>query len=203
LSELNARRFRTWKTPFTPDNARPAVFAFKGDVYQGLRIEDFGPEDLAWAQGHLRILSGLYGVLRPLDLIQPYRLEMGTRLANARGENLYDFWGAKPAQSLNDDLREQGGEPLVVNLASQEYARAVDRKRLAARVISPAFKEAHEGGYRMVTLYAKQARGLMAAWLLRQRARVAEDLLGFDAEGYRYNSDISTPDVPVFTRRKA
>lgn len=200
LAELNAVRFRTWKTPFSPENARQAVFAFKGDVYRGLKVDDWKAADLKYAQKHLRILSGLYGLLRPLDLIQPYRLEMGTRFANRRGRDLYAFWGRRLTGALNAALRELGSEVLV-NLASQEYFKAVDPARLKGRIVTPVFKDWKNGQYKVISLYAKQARGLMSSWIIRERVKKVEELEGFDAEGYRFAPALSRIDELVFTRR--
>ncbi|WP_232547241.1 peroxide stress protein YaaA [Propioniciclava soli] len=202
LAALNAQRYAEFTVPFTPANARPAVFAFAGDVYQGMDPRRFDTRDLTRAQKTVRILSGLYGVLRPLDLVQPYRLEMGTRLRTERGASLYAWWGRRITDALRDDLAASPGADAVVNLASQEYFGAVDVEHLAARVISPRFEDTSARGQRsVVSFYAKRARGAMAAWLVQQRVQSVAALRGFDAAGYRFDADASTADQPVFVRR--
>jgi cytoplasmic iron level regulating protein YaaA (DUF328/UPF0246 family) len=199
LAELNHRRFMNWSAPFTTANARQAVFAFRGDVYTGLDADSLGAADLTFAQKHLRILSGLYGLLRPLDLIQPYRLEMGTALRNGAGKNLYEFWGADIAMALNAEF---GGtrRPVLVNLASGEYFKSVHLKTLAAEVITPIFKERKGDGYKIVSFFAKQARGLMAGYIIRNRLKQPEALKDFALAGYRYEPRFSTSHEWVFTR---
>ena len=199
LAELNFERYRQWKTPFTPGNARPAALAFKGDVYAGLGADDFSADDLDYAQGHLRILSGLYGLLRPLDLIRPYRLEMGTRLANPRGANLYEFWGGRISADLRQALAGQE-RPTLVNLASQEYYRAVRPRELDAPVVTPVFKERKNGGYRVIGLFAKKARGMMARYAVKRRLERAEQLLDFAGGGYRHAPELSSASEWVFVR---
>ena len=199
LGELNHRRFMNWAPPFTLANAKQALLAFRGDVYTGLDADSFSAADFAFAQKKLRILSGLYGLLLPLDLIQPYRLEMGTALANPRGANLYAFWGERITDALNAELRRDN-KPLLINLASQEYFKAVHPKLLAAPVITPIFKERKNGSYKIVSFFAKKARGLMSAYIVRQRLTEAEALKDFDAEGYRFNSQQSSTVEWVFTR---
>lgn len=199
LADLNHRRNREWQRPFTPDNAKQAVAAFKGDVYTGLAVEDWQADDFAWAQQHLRILSGLYGLLRPLDLMQPYRLEMGTRLANSQGNDLYAFWGSQLTRALNALLSQQA-HPVLVNLASNEYWHAVKPKALDAPVISPVFKDWKNGQYKLISFYAKKARGLMASWIVRQRVDDPARLREFNVNGYRYDAEQSTPDKPVYLR---
>ncbi len=199
LAELNYRRYQDFQTPFTLDNAKQALLVFKGDVYKGMTVEDYTDEDLAFAQDHLRILSGLYGVLRPLDLMQPYRLEMGTKLANEEGQNLYEFWGAQISELLNAELRSHD-DPCIVNLASNEYFKSIDRETLKARVLKLAFKENKDGDYKIVTLYAKRARGLMADFVIRNRIETVEALQGFDAEGYTFRESLSAADSWVFCR---
>ena len=201
LAETNYRRFRQWKTPFRPDNARQALFAFKGDVYLGLDAASLDRKALDFAQSHLRILSGLYGVLRPLDLMQAYRLEMGTRLDTEQGRNLYQFWGDRITRALNKDLRETGSAVLV-NLASDEYFKAVQPKKIRAEIITPAFREYRDGEYRFIQFYAKKARGLMARYLVDNALEDAEALKAFDLDGYRYNGDLSAGSNWVFTRRQ-
>ena len=197
LAALNAGRFQAWKTPFTPDNAKQAALAFAGDVYGGLDAPGLGQADLDFAQGHLRILSGLYGWLRPLDLIRPYRLEMGIRLANARGKDLYAFWGDRLTKAANAML---AGHPVLVNLASAEYFKALDPKALAARIITPVFEDWSRGEYRVVAFHAKRARGLMCRYAIRRRLEDPEGLQGFKAEGYRFDRKASQEDRWVFRR---
>lgn len=199
LADLNYARYGAWHEPFTADNARQAVLAFRGDVYSGLEADHWSGDDFARAQDRLRILSGLYGLLRPLDLIQPYRLEMGTRLANARGRDLYAFWGDRLTAALNAELAAQGGS-VVVNLASNEYWKAVDPAALDARVIIPTFKDFSRGSYRFVSFHAKRARGMMASWIIRERIDTAADLERFGEGGYRFHEAESRPDAPVFVR---
>lgn len=202
LAALNVARYGSWHPDFTPANAKQALLAFKGDVYTGLAAEDFSEDDFDFAQQHLRMLSGLYGVLRPLDLMQPYRLEMGTRLANARGANLYDFWGERISGWLNEALAAQGDD-ILLNLASNEYFSAVKRKALKARVIDTEFKDLKSGQYKIISFYAKKARGLMARYVIRERIRDPEQLKAFDYEGYRYSAEQSRPDSLVFLRDHA
>jgi len=202
LADLNARRYRDFERPFTPRNARPAVLMFAGDVYQGMAVrERFGERDFTEANKTLRILSGLYGLLRPLDLIQPYRLEMGVRLQTERGRSLYEWWGDRITDLLRADLAASPGADVLVNLASHEYFSAVDADALDARLISPRFEdEDAQGRYRVVSFSAKRARGEMAAWLVLNRVRSAAALKGFDGAGYRFVAGESTPGVPVFRR---
>lgn len=199
LAGLNAARYASWHPEFTPENAKQALLAFKGDVYTGLNAEDFGEDDFAFAQDHLRMLSGLYGVLRPLDLMQPYRLEMGTRLANARGKDLYAFWGERISQWLNETLAAQGDDVLL-NLASNEYFGAVKRKALQARVIDTEFKDLKNGQYKIISFYAKKARGMMARYVIRERLRDPAGLKDFNAHGYYFSAEQSGPDQLVFLR---
>ena len=199
LAALNVARYGAWSPRFTQENARHAVMAFNGDVYEGLQAATLSLPDLDWAQQHLAILSGLYGVLRPLDLMQPYRLEMGTRLATDAGANLYQFWGARIAEHLNRQLADDT-DPVVVNLASQEYFKAVDRKALSARVVECVFEDYKGGHYKIISFYAKRARGLMARWAIRQRASTPRQLEGFDLEGYAFHPAASSPERLVFRR---
>lgn len=201
LAALNVARYRDWRKIFTARNSKPAALAFDGDVYGGLDARSLAVDDLAWAQDHLVILSGLYGALRPLDRLQPYRLEMGTPLATSRGRDLYAFWGDTLANHLNRRLRADPA-PVVVNLASQEYFRAVDRQALKARVVECVFQEGKAGGWQVVGFFAKRARGLMARHAVRQRITEPEALCGFRDEGYAFAAAQSTPDRLVF-RRKA
>lgn len=199
LAALNVARFGSWQPDFTPANAKQALLAFKGDVYTGLNAEDFSEDDFSFAQDHLRMLSGLYGVLRPLDLMQPYRLEMGTRLANARGKDLYAFWGERISGWLNEALAAQGDD-ILLNLASNEYFGAVQRKALKARVIDTEFKDLKNGQYKIISFYAKKARGLMCHYAIRNRITQAEDLKGFNLEGYRFSAENSDRDNWTFLR---
>ena len=199
LAALNVARYGAWSPHFTQENARQAVMAFNGDVYEGLQAATLSLPDLDWAQQHLAILSGLYGVLRPLDLMQPYRLEMGTRLATDAGANLYQFWGTRIAEHLNRQLADDT-DPVVVNLASQEYFKAVDRKALSARVVECVFEDYKGGHYKIISFYAKRARGLMARWAIRQRASTPRQLEGFDLEGYAFHPAASSPERLVFRR---
>lgn len=202
LGELNHQRFMNWKTPFTPDNARAAALAFKGDVYLGLQAENFGKRDFQFAQKHLRILSGLYGLLKPLDLIQPYRLEMGTRFENSQGKDLYSFWDRKITDALNADLKTSKSKVLV-NLASNEYFKSVKKNTLDADIVTPVFKDLKNGKYKIISFYAKKARGLMSAYIVRQRVKTVEDLKAFDSEGYCYQPSLSSAAELVFTRDNA
>lgn len=205
LAELNHERFQDWTTPFTTDNARPAVLAFDGDTYTGLDAPgSFGERDYTHAQKVLRILSGLHGVLRPLDLIQPYRLEMGSKVDHDDGRDLYSYWGDDVTDRLNEALAESPGAKALVNLASNEYFSVVQPDRLDGRIISPRFLDAKdEGDFKIVSFFAKQARGAMAGWMVRERITSIKALIEFDANGYRYDTDRSTPDEPTFIRRNA
>ena len=199
LGELNHMRFANWHTPFDLKNSKQAIFAFKGDVYIGLEAEKFSRADLNFAQNHLRILSGLYGLLRPLDLMQPYRLEMGSKFKNKKGENLYEFWDDQLTENLNE-LFEKDKKPVLVNLASIEYFSAIKLKSLKAEIISPVFKDFSNGKYKIVSFFAKKARGYMTAYIIRNRIKNPEKLKKFDIEGYRYSEEDSTPTQPVFLR---
>ena len=204
LAALNIARYHDFTTPFTRKNARPAVLAFAGDVYMGMSVRRrFGERDYTEAQKTVRILSGLYGVLRPLDLIQPYRLEMGSKLKTYRGDTLYEYWGGTITRLVNADLAESPGPDVVVNLASNEYFRAVRPDALEGRLISPRFFDADPfGEYRVVPFFAKRARGEMAAWMVLNRVRSARGLRAFDGAGYRYDPDRSTPSEPAFVRSR-
>ncbi|MGP5308851.1 peroxide stress protein YaaA [Vreelandella alkaliphila] len=201
LAGLNAARFADWQPPFTLDNAKPAVQAFQGDVYTGLEANTFSDDDNLFAQQHLRILSGLYGLLRPLDLIQAYRLEMGTKLPNDAGKDLYAYWKPTLTQALNSAIEESGSNVLV-NLASNEYFKAIDTKKLAARVIIPVFKDEKNGSFKIISFYAKKARGLMSAWIIQQQINDPEQLTAFDVAGYRFDPAASQGDTLVFTRNE-
>jgi len=202
LAELNHARFMNWTPLFTPANAKQALFAFRGDVYTGLDADGFSAADLTFAQKHLRILSGLYGVLKPLDLMQPYRLEMGATLRNEGGRNLYEFWGEQITEALNAELAGTR-KPVLVNLASEEYFKAVHPKTLAADIIAPIFKERKGDGYKIVSFFAKKARGMMAAYIVRNRLKQPEALKDFAQAGYRYNSELSNAREWIFTREAA
>lgn len=199
LAGLNAARFGSWTADFTPSNAKQALLAFKGDVYTGLDAESLSEDDFAYAQQHLRMLSGLYGLLRPLDLMQPYRLEMGTKLANARGKDLYAFWDTRISEWLNQALADQGDD-LLLNLASNEYFGAVKKNALKARVIDVDFKDLKNGQYKIISFYAKKARGLMSRFVIQERIADPEQLKGFDVQGYYYSAKQSRPDHLVFLR---
>ncbi len=202
LSALNVARYLAWSPKATPKNARQAVLAFNGDVYDGLDAKTLTPDDLAWAQDHVCILSGLYGVLRPLDLMQPYRLEMGMRLSNPGGKDLYQFWGTQIADYLNTRLRSDVS-PVVINLASQEYFKAVDTKALKARVVECVFQDYSAGQYKIVSFFAKRARGLMARYAATHRLVQPEQLRAFDLDGYAWAAAESTSERLVFRRRAA
>lgn len=197
IAELTAARFKAFDAD--PETGKQAALLFNGDVYQGLQAKSLSFEDLAWAQGRVRILSGLYGLLRPLDAIGAYRLEMGTKLATTRGEDLYDFWRKPIAKALNAELAAEAA-PVLINLASDEYAGAIDRKAIKARIVTPKFLDVKDGKARPVFLFVKRARGLMARHLVEARAQGAGDLFSFTAGGYAYDADASTEDAPVFTR---
>ncbi len=201
LAEVNHKRFKQWKTPFKPENSRQALFAFKGDVYLGLDAYSLDDAAIEFAQQHLRILSGLYGILRPLDLMQPYRLEMGTRLKTEQGSNLYQFWDDRLTRSLNKELRESSADTLI-NLASNEYFKAIKPKQLKAQIITPAFREFRDGEYRFIQFFAKKARGLMSRYLIDQRIDDAAGLKDFNYEGYRFAAALSSDSEWVFTRRQ-
>jgi cytoplasmic iron level regulating protein YaaA (DUF328/UPF0246 family) len=201
LAALNVARYEAWRPKFTAKNSKQAVLAFNGDVYDGLEAKSLKPKDLEWAQDHVCILSGLYGVLRPLDWMQPYRLEMGTALTNLRGKNLYQFWGASLAQHLNAQLAKEK-TPVVVNLASQEYFKAVDQKVLKARVIECVFEEYKGGKYKVISFFAKRARGLLARYAIQKHIQNPEKLKDFNLEGYAYAASESDANRWVFRRRE-
>ena len=200
LGQLNAERFSAWQTPFTPDNSRQAILAFKGDVYTGLDAESFSQKEFQFAQKHLRMLSGLYGVLKPLDLMQPYRLEMGTKLENRRGKDLYEFWGNTITQAINRLLDEDDG--VLVNLASNEYFKAVRKKDLEGRLITPNFKDKKNGEYKIISFYAKKARGLMCRYAIQNGITKAEDLKKFDFDGYYFSPEQSDANSWIFLREE-
>ncbi len=197
LADLNVSRYQRWHTPFTPDNAKQALFSFAGDVYQGLDAASLSAQDLDFAQSHLRILSGLYGMLRPLDLMQPYRLEMGTKLANPKGNNLYDFWGDTITNQLNKEL---GSDDVLINLASNEYFKVIQPKLLCANIITPSFKENKGGSYKVIGIHAKKARGLMSRFIIQHRITDVEAIKAFNADGYAFNPSLSDARTWVFSR---
>jgi cytoplasmic iron level regulating protein YaaA (DUF328/UPF0246 family) len=200
LSSLNAARYGAWSSRATEKNARQAVLAFNGDVYDGLQAPTLPPEGLAWAQDHVCILSGLYGVLRPLDLMQPYRLEMGTALKGAHGKDLYQFWGSRIANYLNQRLKVDVS-PVVVNLASQEYFRSVDTKVLKARVVECVFQDYKNGQYKIISFFAKRARGLMARYAIDHQLTMPDQLRAFNGDGYAWVAEASTPEKLIFRRQ--
>ncbi|WP_257295756.1 peroxide stress protein YaaA [Endozoicomonas sp. YOMI1] len=200
LSQLNAARFQAWSAPFSPDNAKQAVLAFKGDVYTGLNAETLNEQQLSFAQKHLRILSGLYGLLRPLDLMQAYRLEMGTRFTNQRGKDLYQFWGSMITEQLNQELASQKSQVLV-NLASNEYYKSVQPKQINGQIITPVFKDWKNDQYKIISFYAKKARGLMCRYIIDHNIDQPEEMKSFDYEGYAFNGAMSSDKAWVFTRK--
>jgi len=198
IAELNHQRFKDWQRPFKPQNAKQAVLSFKGDVYQGLSAETLSEPQFAELDDKLRILSGLYGLLKPLDLIQPYRLEMGTKFENSVGANLYKFWGDKLVESLNSEMAD---DDVLINLASNEYFKALPKKKINARIVTPEFKDYKNGEYKMISFYAKKARGLMVRYIIDNAIDTPEGIEQFNYEGYQYNKELSTVDKPVFTRK--
>lgn len=201
LAVLNVGRFLNWNLPFTIKNSKPAILAFRGDVYTGLDADSFSAKDLKFAQEHLRILSGLYGVLRPLDLIQAYRLEMGTGFQNSRGKNLYEFWGDKVTEHLNVELSSHK-KPVLVNLASNEYWSVVKPAKLQAEIIAPIFKDQKNGQYKIISFFAKKARGMMSAFVIKNQINKVNDLKAFSTDGYEFNAKMSKGNEWVFTREE-
>lgn len=199
LAALNCERYAKWKLPFTPANSKQAILAFTGDVYKGLKGDLFSSGDDEYAQKHLRILSGLYGLLRPLDLIMPYRLEMGTKFPTKRGANLYHFWGESITNEINADLKKCKSDA-TINLASQEYFKAVDPEKLLGRVITPLFKERRGGELKVIALLAKKARGAMARYLIEKRAESIDEIFDFCEDGYRFTPSLSKDNEFVFVR---
>ncbi|WP_273777015.1 peroxide stress protein YaaA [Acinetobacter sp. GSS19] len=199
IAQLNVARFQDWQPDFNLANARQALFAFKGDVYTGLNAYQLNDQQIDLAQQQLRMLSGLYGLLRPLDLMMPYRLEMGTKLRNTRGSNLYEFWGEIITQQINADLLDAESD-LLVNLASDEYYKAVKEKQVQAQIIKPVFLDQKNGKYKVISFYAKKARGLMVHFMLEHQPQGAEDLKAFNSEGYYFDADNSTAQELVFKR---
>ena len=201
LSLLNWERFQNWETPFSSNNSRQAIFTFEGDTYTGLDADSLSESEVLFAQDHTRILSGLYGILKPLDLIMPYRLEMGTKLKNGKGDNLYEFWGEKLSKSLSLEL-ESHVEKFVVNCASVEYFKSVNNKALSAEIITPIFKEIKNGKVRIISIFAKKARGMMARFIIKNQINNPNDILHFDFGGYSYDKSLSSINSPVFTRQQ-
>lgn len=199
IATLNHERFQHFSTPFSPENARQALLAFKGDVYTGIEIQEYKKADFKFAQEHLCILSGLYGLLRPLDLIQPYRLEMKTKLSNPKGKDLYQFWGNRISEQLNELLKDQK-KKVLINLASNEYFKAIKPAELDAEIITPVFKENKDGKYKTVAIFAKKARGLMANFIIQQRIDTPEKLKTFAEAGYEYSENLSSDKEWVFVR---
>lgn len=202
LAGLNAARFGEWQPNFTPENARQAILAFKGDVYTGMQAELFSEDDFQFAQQHLRMLSGLYGVLRPLDLMQPYRLEMGIKLKNKKGSDLYQFWGNTITEALNKAIEAQG-DNVLVNLASDEYFKSVNPKKLNAEIIKPIFLDEKNGKYKVISFYAKKARGLMSRFIIQEKLTDKTQLKEFDLEGYQFNATESEGNTLVFKRTES
>ena len=200
LAELNYNRFQEWTKNHDKQNAKQAVFAFKGDVYTGLDAESLSPKEIDFCHKHLRILSGLYGMIRPLDFIQPYRLEMGTKFPeNKLAKNLYEFWKETVTDEVNDTLKKMKSN-LIINLASNEYFKVIDTKKLDGKIVSPVFKDEKKGTYKVIAFYAKKARGLMTRYIIKNNITDTESLQGFDYAGYSYNPEMSKPNEPVFTR---
>ncbi len=199
LATLNSNRYFAWKRPFTLRNSKQAILAFKGDVYIGLDAGTMSANELGFAQDHLRILSGLYGVLRPLDLMQPYRLEMGTSFENSRGNNLYEFWGDKITQALNWEMEKQQDNALI-NLASNEYFHSIQIDKLKARIITPVFKDEKNGVYKIISFFAKKARGMMSRYIIQHKLTAPEAIKNFDVAGYRYSAKASKENEWVFMR---
>lgn len=199
LTTLNVGRYRDWSKKFTEENSKPAIYAFDGDVYDGFDVKSLDAKSVQFAQDHIRILSGLYGALKPLDLMQPYRLEMGTALKNARGRDLYAFWGGRVTDAIKKVLEKQK-KPVLLNLASEEYFKVLQPKELDCPVIAPVFQDAKDGKYKIISFYAKRARGLMARYVVENRITDPADLKGFNLDGYKYYAAESKVDKPVFRR---
>jgi cytoplasmic iron level regulating protein YaaA (DUF328/UPF0246 family) len=201
LASLNLGRYASWSKKFTSDNSKVALLAFNGDVYEGLNASSLNKKQLNFAQNHLRILSGLYGVLKPLDLMQPYRLEMGTGLATSKGKDLYAFWGNKITKKIQEELATHK-HPYLLNLASDEYFKVIQAKDLGSPIISPVFQDEKDGKFKIISFYAKKARGLMARFVIENGIQNPQDLQGFSIDGYHFVSKISTPEKPVFQRKQ-
>lgn len=202
LSELNWERFQSWTSDYAPNISREAFFSFKGDTYTGLNAESLSEKDVIFAQDNVRILSGLYGVLKPLDLMLPYRLEMGTKLQNSRGKNLYDFWGSSIATNISNELKGHK-QKVIINCASNEYFKSIGKEFLEDIVITPEFKEKKNGTIKMISFYAKKARGMMARYIIDNRIDSSEDILSFNLDGYSFNPSLSSKMKPVFTRNQS
>jgi hypothetical protein len=200
IAELNFDRYKSWSINFTEKNTKQAVLAFKGDVYTGLDAESFSASDFKFAQNHLRVLSGLYGLLRPLDLMKPYRLEMGTRLINARGKNLYEFWGSDITQALNVQMKKIKADYLI-NLASNEYFKSIRPKKLNGEIITPTFKDYKAGQYKIIGVYAKKARGALSRFIIKNKLSRPEDIKDFSVDGYKFNKALSKGNSWVFARK--
>lgn len=201
LAELNVERYHQWSLPFTEENAKQAMLAFKGDVYTGLEAQNFSETDFEYAQNHLRILSGLYGILRPLDLIQAYRLEMGIKLENPKGKNLYEFWGNTITENINKQLKSIDSK-MLLNLASNEYFKSIKAKEVNADIVTPVFKDWKNGQYKIISFYAKKARGLMSAWIIQNQVNTTDQLNKFNQDGYSYSANDSDALNPVFLRKQ-
>ena len=202
LAETNRARFNQWSIPFTKENAKQAILSFKGDTYVGLNAETFSNKDFEYAQDHFRILSGLYGILRPLDLIQPYRLEMGTKLENPNGSDLYGFWSDQIAKKLNNTLKDHASK-VILNCSSVEYFKSVDNNTLDATIVSPVFKDVKNGQAKIISFFAKKARGMMARFIIQNRIDKVDDIIKFNDAGYTYQPKESTPNNPLFIRAEA
>ncbi len=200
LAELNVDRYHHWALPFNKSNAKQAIYAFKGDVYNGLEIETFSDLQLNYAQDHLRILSGLYGVLRPLDLIQPYRLEMGVNLQNSRGKNLYEYWGANLTDNINQQIKVLNAK-ILLNLSSIEYFKSIKADTVKADIITPVFKDWRNGEFKLISFFAKKARGTMSAWVLKNKVKTIDKLIEFDLDGYQFDAIESGSSKLVYTRK--
>ena len=202
LAALNEQRYKDWSRPFTKSNAKQAILAFKGDVYTGFNFEEYNEKDFAYAQNHLRILSGLYGLLRPLDLIQPYRLEMGTKLVTPEAKDLYAFWSSKLTSALNGAIRKSGNQTLI-NLASNEYYNVIDKQSLKGSVITPVFKDKKKDEFKVISFFAKKARGAMSDYIVRNRVSDPDGLKEFKGLGYRFNKKLTRDENWVFTRKES
>ena len=202
LSILNWERYQNWKLPFNKSQSRQAVFTFQGDTYTGLNVDTLNDKEISFAQDHTRILSGLYGVLRPLDLMMPYRLEMGTQLKNKLGNNLYEFWSKKLSSSLSSELKNHK-EKIIINCASVEYFKSIDNQGLNASVVTPIFKDIKNGKPKIISFYAKKARGMMARYIIKNQINNPDDIIKFNLDGYNYNSNLSSQLEPVFIRAQA
>lgn len=199
IAALNHERFRNFKTPFTPENSKQALLAFKGDVYTDIEVENYSTKEFDFAQDHLRILSGLYGLLKPLDLIQPYRLEMKIKLKNSRGKDLYEFWGDRITKAINADL-EKNKESVLINLASNEYYKVINPKKVKGEIITPVFKDYKVGQYKIIAFYAKRARGMMANFIIKKGLKNPEELKTFQEGGYEFSEPLSNEKEWVFVR---